>query len=103
MLNWTVRKSLYLCLISYNPDNLHRTEQKPYILSANSKLLIESHWWNHTTSVMTWPNYGTQECPLNLLRGVSPNQTHHVLHHCGIIGQCDFVVACEAKLLLRHP
>lgn len=65
--------------------------------AAYSKMLVLRHpaW-----VVAAGHHNGTEESLLNLLRGLSPEQTHDILHHRGVARQCDPTIAAEPKLLL---
>ncbi|XBI83315.1 hypothetical protein VPH35_091834 [Triticum aestivum] len=64
--------------------------------------LAVSNSWHHRNSVVARYHHRTQQCLLDLSRGISAEQAHDILHHCGITRQCDLSIACETKLFLGH-
>lgn len=68
--------------------------------------LARSHELCQAITIAAMPRHGAQERRLNLLRGPSLEQTHHILYHCRVTGQGDPPAVDsvgEPKFLLGHP
>lgn len=109
---WPANTSFPLSCINYFSLLLDKRGKKRTVNSAklcissgaaNCKLLVQGHRWHSTAWILARYHYRAQERPLNILRCISPQQAHDILHHDRITGQCDPPITGEPEFLLWHP
>ena len=71
--------------------------------ARNSYLLANSNRWLQTISIVARSHHRAQESSLYLFWCVPSEQAHDIVHHSCITRQGYPSIACEAKLILRHP
>ena len=86
-------------------ENKRRENKLKALVSSSSgarqsKLVVKSTGWLHHSALMVARHHYGTECLLDIFRGFSPQQTHHILHDSCITRKCDPFITRVPKLFL---